>query len=66
MRSEAKNIASNDSEQTAAPQEATPEKIVLPTTAELQEAYDKVSYLDRLRKSIISTTNISLTEAVVA
>ena len=66
MRSEAKNIASNDSEQTAAPQEATPEKIVLPTTAELQEAYDKVSYLDRLRKSIISTTNILIVVAALA
>ena len=66
MRSEAKNIAPNDSEQTAAPQEATPEKIVLPTTAELQEAYDKVSYLDRLRKSIISTTNILIVVAALA
>ena len=66
MRSEAKNIASNDSEQTAVPQEATPEKIVLPTTAELQEAYDKVSYLDRLRKSIISTTNILIVVAALA
>lgn len=66
MRSEAKNIAPNDSEQTAAPQEAAPEKIVLPTTAELQEAYDKVSYLDRLRKSIISTTNILIVVAALA
>ena len=66
MRSEAKNIAPNDSEQTAAPQEATPGKIVLPTTAELQEAYDKVSYLDRLRKSIISTTNILIVVAALA
>lgn len=66
MRSEAKNIAPNDSEQTAAPLEAAPEKIVLPTTAELQEAYDKVSYLDRLRKSIISTTNILIVVAALA
>lgn len=41
-------------------------QIELPSTAELQEAYDRVSFLDRLRKSIISTTNILIVVAALA
>ena len=40
--------------------------IELPTTAELQEAYDNVSFRDRLRNSIISTTNILIVVAALA
>jgi signal peptidase I len=41
-------------------------KIELPSTEELQEAYDKVSYRERLRNSIISTTNILIVVAALA
>lgn len=40
--------------------------IELPTTAELQEAYDKISFRDKLRNSIISTTNILIVVAALA
>lgn len=40
--------------------------IALPETPEIREAYEKVSYLDRLRKSIISTTNILIVVAALA
>ena len=40
--------------------------VALPSTDELQQAYDKVSYLDRLRSSIISTTNILIVVAALA
>ena len=42
------------------------EMIALPETPEIREAYEKVSYLDRLRKSIISTTNILIVVAALA
>jgi len=42
------------------------EMIALPETTEIREAYEKVSYLDRLRKSIISTTNILIVVAALA
>lgn len=58
MRSEAKNKAPSD--------EIANSQIELPSTAELQEAYDRVSYLDRLRKSIVSTTNILIVVAALA
>ena len=58
MRNKAENIATTDTEEK--------EAIKLPTTEELQEAYDKVSFRDRLRKSIISTTNILIVVAAVA
>ena len=38
----------------------------LPSTAELQEAYDKVSFRERLKNSIISTTNILIVVAALA
>ena len=38
----------------------------LPTTAELQEAYDRISFRDRLKKSILSTTNILIVVAALA
>ena len=41
-------------------------KIELPSTEELQAAYDKVSYRERLRNSIISTTNILIVVAALA
>ena len=40
--------------------------IELPPTDEIREAYDKISYRDRLRSSIISTTNILIVVAAVA
>ena len=58
MRDKTENIATTDTEEK--------EAIKLPTTEELQEAYDKVSFRDRLRKSIISTTNILIVVAAVA
>ena len=57
MRSRTSNIAPNESETGST---------MLPTTEELQQAYDKVSYNDRLRSSIISTTNILIVVAAVA
>ena len=41
-------------------------QIELPSTAELQEAYDKVSFKERLKNSIISTTNILIVVAALA
>ena len=41
-------------------------QIELPSTAELQEAYDKVSFRERLKNSIISTTNILIVVAALA
>ncbi len=38
----------------------------LPSTAELETAYEKVSYYDRLRRSIISTTNILIVVAALS
>ena len=38
----------------------------MPPTEVLQEAYDKVSFRDRLRKSIVSTTNILIVVAAIA
>ena len=40
--------------------------IELPSTAELQEAYDHASFRERLRASIISTTNILIVVAALA
>ena len=38
----------------------------LPETEDIRTAYDKVSYRDRLRQSIISTTNILIVVAAIA
>lgn len=38
----------------------------LPSTADIRTAYEKVSYLDRLRASIISTTNVLIVVAAIA
>ena len=40
--------------------------IQLPDTEAIREAYEKVSYADKLKKSIISTTNILIVVAAVA
>ena len=56
MRDEA-NIATTDAEE---------KEIKLPSTQELQEAFDKVSYRDRLKRSIVSTTNILIVVAALA
>ena len=40
--------------------------IALPETPEIREAFEKASYLDRLKKSIISTTNILIVVAALA
>ena len=42
------------------------ERSDLPETPEIREAYERVSYLDRLKKSIISTTNILIVVAALA
>jgi len=42
------------------------ERIDLPETPEIREAYERVSYLDKLKKSIISTTNILIVVAALA
>lgn len=42
------------------------EKRELPSTEELRAAYNKVSYRDRLRRSIASTTNILIVVAALA
>ena len=57
MRSKASNVALTDSET---------DITALPTTEELQEAYEQVSFRDRLRNSIISTTNILIVVAALA
>lgn len=61
MRSEAKTMAHTDTNE-----EYLNSQIELPSTAELQEAYDIVSFRDRLRKSILSTTNILIVVAALA
>ena len=40
--------------------------IELPDTDTIREAYEKVSYADKLKKSIISTTNILIVVAAIA
>ncbi len=40
--------------------------VKMPSTEVIQEAYDKVSFRDRLRKSIVSTTNILIVVAAMA
>ena len=57
MRSKASNVALTDSET---------DITALPTTEELQEAYEQVSFRDRLRNSIINTTNILIVVAALA
>lgn len=44
--------------------DATPPR--LPDTESIRTAYEKVSYADKLRKSVISTTNILIVVAAVA
>lgn len=46
--------------------EDTKQPAELPETAAIREAYEKVSYADKLKKSIISTTNILIVVAAVA
>ena len=49
------------------PVEEAPEKdIELPDTETIRAAYENVSYMDRLKKSIISTTNILIVVAAIA
>lgn len=57
MRDEVNNIATTETED---------RKIELPTTEALQEAYESASFRDRLRKSIVSTTNILIVVAALA
>ena len=42
------------------------DRIGLPETPEIREAYEKVSYLDKLKRSVISTTNILIVVAALA
>lgn len=44
---------------------APDENIELPSTEEIKEAYEKVSYRDRLVRSIVSTTNILIVVAAM-
>ena len=55
---------SNDKAQIEA--EPANRQIELPSTAELQEAYDHASFRERLKNSIISTTNILIVVAALA
>ena len=47
-------------------QENVQNTVDLPETEEIRKAYERVSYLDRLRKSIVSTTNILIVVAALA
>ena len=42
------------------------EAIRLPETSEIEKAYEKVSYTDRLRKTLLSTTNLLIVVAAMA
>ena len=61
--SEPVNTAAAQVAHEAAAQDAP---IQLPDTESIREAYEKVSYADKLKKSIISTTNILIVVAAVA
>ena len=41
-------------------------KPVLPATEEIREAYEKISYRDRFRRSVVSTVNILIVVAAVS
>lgn len=64
MRTKRNSMVSADNESQA--EVTVNSSPVLPSTDELQKAYDKASYNDRLRSSIISTTNILIVVAAVA
>lgn len=61
MRSKAMNIATTEGDSLQ-----TTGHIELPTTEDLQEAYDRASFSDRLKKNILSTTNILIVVAAMA
>ena len=61
MKSKATNMATTDGEGLL-----TTGHIELPSTEDLQEAYDKVSFTDRLKRNILSTTNILIVVAAMA
>ena len=44
----------------------SPDSIKLPTTADIEAAYERASYYDRLRHSIMSTTNILIVVAALS
>ena len=70
MRADRYKTEASEQVSTAAqvPQEAAAQDapIQLPDTEAIREAYEKVSYADKLKKSIISTTNILIVVAAVA
>jgi len=53
-------------ERTANDDVNTAAAVRLPETSEIQKAYDRVSYLDRLRSTLLSTTNILIVVAALA
>ena len=62
----ADNLSSHKAVAASAPAQAEEKQRDLPSTEDLREAYEKVSYRDRLRKSIVSTTNILIVVAAIA
>ena len=62
----ADHFSAHNANAIGAPAGAGGERRKLPATEDLREAYEKVSYRDRLRKSIVSTTNILIVVAAIA
>ena len=61
MRSKEMNIATTEGDSLQ-----TTGHIELPATKDLQEAYERASFTDRLKKNILSTTNILIVVAAMA
>ncbi|MBP3898559.1 MAG: signal peptidase I [Mogibacterium sp.] len=67
MRSDRTKVTEQDIQDMYEPVEEAPEKdIEIPDTETIRAAYENVSYMDRLKKSIISTTNILIVVAAIA
>ncbi len=67
MRSDRTKVTEQDIQDMYEPVEEAPEKdIELPDTETIRAAYENVSYMDRMKKSIISTTNILIVVAAIA
>ena len=62
----ADNLSAHKAVAAGVPAQAEEKQRDLPSTEDLREAYEKVSYRDRLRKSIVSTTNILIVVAAIA
>ena len=67
MRSDHTKVTEQDIQHMYEPVEEAPEKdIEIPDTETIRTAYENVSYMDRLKKSIISTVNILVVVAAMA